>query len=198
MADINGTFHNEQNEVSLMGGCQSKTEHDCVIGSRSDMDSDESENEETHCVENEDMKKRMKESLFKAIEQSDCGRLRQLLLEAHDLGLDINCQNTDRPSCDYARGNSLLHDAASKGHYELCEILLKSGASVNLQNTDGFTALHKAKSLRICKLLSKYGADFDAATKRRETVLHYAADAQIANYYISRGLKVTEKQAVSI
>ncbi|XP_065198356.1 ankyrin repeat domain-containing protein 42-like isoform X2 [Sycon ciliatum] len=41
---------------------------------------------------------------------------------------------------------SLLHVCASRGHKALCELLIKNGVDVNVQDQDGWTPLHYAAS----------------------------------------------------
>uniref|UniRef100_A0A669B5D7 Poly [ADP-ribose] polymerase n=1 Tax=Oreochromis niloticus TaxID=8128 RepID=A0A669B5D7_ORENI len=55
-----------------------------------------------------------------------------------------------------------LHNACSYGHYEVAELLVRHGASVNVADLWKFTPLHEAAAkgkYEICKLLLKHGAD---------------------------------------
>ena len=54
-----------------------------------------------------------------------------------------------------------LHNACSYGHYEVAELLVRHGASVNVADLWKFTPLHEAAAkgkYEICKLLLKVGA----------------------------------------
>jgi tankyrase len=57
-----------------------------------------------------------------------------------------------------------LHNAASYGHLEVCQVLIESGADVNAQDIYLFTPLHEAtlkKRFEICKLLVKVMASIN-------------------------------------
>ncbi|KAJ8397112.1 hypothetical protein AAFF_G00009660 [Aldrovandia affinis] len=65
-------------------------------------------------------------------------------------------------SCSEANGLVPLHNACSYGHYEVAELLVRHGASVNVADLWKFTPLHEAAAkgkYEICKLLLKHGAD---------------------------------------
>lgn len=54
-----------------------------------------------------------------------------------------------------------LHNACSYGHYEVAELLVRHGASVNVADLWKFTPLHEAAAkgkYEICKLLLKVGS----------------------------------------
>lgn len=70
-----------------------------------------------------------------------------------------------------------LHYAASKGHKEIAKDLVKSGASVTVQDENGSTALHKASACGddvITELLLKKGASVATQDKLGQTPLHLA------------------------
>lgn len=85
-------------------------------------------------------------------------------------GGDINARNM--------RGQSPLHLAVKQGNSDVVQILLESGAEVDVVETDsGCTSLHYAASLGhvdLCESLVRYGANPDAQTARLETPLHLA------------------------
>lgn len=57
-----------------------------------------------------------------------------------------------------SRGLVPLHNACSYGHYEVAELLVRHGASVNVADLWKFTPLHEAAAkgkYEICKLLLK-------------------------------------------
>lgn len=71
-------------------------------------------------------------------------------------------------------GYTPLHRAAAKGHHEVVQLLLLSGASTSSKSSGGFTPLHEAArngSLACVNLLIAAGADVNA----RHTVRTYAA-----------------------
>lgn len=58
----------------------------------------------------------------------------------------------------YPSGLVPLHNACSYGHYEVAELLVRHGASVNVADLWKFTPLHEAAAkgkYEICKLLLK-------------------------------------------
>lgn len=58
----------------------------------------------------------------------------------------------------FFRGLVPLHNACSYGHYEVAELLVRHGASVNVADLWKFTPLHEAAAkgkYEICKLLLK-------------------------------------------
>lgn len=73
--------------------------------------------------------------------------------------------------------NAPLHNEVIMGRIEGVRELIKAGADVNLERTDGFTALHLAalnNREEIAKLLIIEGADVKAKTSRGATPLHIA------------------------
>jgi ankyrin repeat protein len=73
-----------------------------------------------------------------------------------------------------ARGNNFtpLHSAAMQGHAAVCEVLLKAGASVNVQtNPQGYAPLHSAAfagHLAAIRVLLAHGADRGLVNYRNE------------------------------
>ena len=68
--------------------------------------------------------------------------------------LDINAQNSV--------GNTALHRAARRGHYDVCWALLMYGAKNNMSNEEGLTAkdlARKAGNTGIAQLLAKQATD---------------------------------------
>lgn len=60
--------------------------------------------------------------------------------------------------CSFCSGLVPLHNACSYGHYEVAELLVRHGASVNVADLWKFTPLHEAAAkgkYEICKLLLK-------------------------------------------
>ena len=92
--------------------------------------------------------------------------------------------------------DSLLHKATQNGNYEICKMLVKFGADVNLLNLDDQSPLNVAEANRefsICKLLVR---------KRNEkrviynTALHICArqnDLAMCQKYLRKGDNVNER-----
>lgn len=73
------------------------------------------------------------------------------VLHLHVSSEDLTC------SCSCS-GLVPLHNACSYGHYEVAELLVRHGASVNVADLWKFTPLHEAAAkgkYEICKLLLK-------------------------------------------
>ena len=78
-----------------------------------------------------------------------------------------------------ATAQPLLHAAAGNGQLEMVKMLLKRGASVNLQTSLGGTALMEAANygeLSIVIVLLQHSADPDLKSIDGDTALMYAAD----------------------
>lgn len=68
------------------------------------------------------------------------------------------CKNEDLVFFLHCSGLVPLHNACSYGHYEVAELLVRHGASVNVADLWKFTPLHEAAAkgkYEICKLLLK-------------------------------------------
>ncbi|GAM29126.1 hypothetical protein SAMD00019534_123020, partial [Acytostelium subglobosum LB1] len=80
-------------------------------------------------------------------------------------------------------GNTALHYAATAGHADVIEILIKVGANVNCQNKVGDTPLHKAAGrarLPCIKVLVNLGkANVDIRNRDGERPTDLAKDPQI-------------------
>ena len=75
-------------------------------------------------------------------------------------------------------GFTALHYASICGNLELSELLVSSGANVNIRNSYGFTALHDASiygRLEIVQLLLCQGADMSIRDNDGITALHRAS-----------------------
>ena len=71
-----------------------------------------------------------------------------------------------------------LLKAAGSGHAKIVDLLLKSGANIDIADNNGFTALHEAvfKAHKQCvDLLMDKGADVNIGDKNGLTILHSAA-----------------------
>lgn len=72
---------------------------------------------------------------------------------------------------------SALHWSIDRNHLLLSEYLLQQGASVNIQDTEGQTALHIAtvcEERPLIALLLRYGADVNIKNNDDETVFDIA------------------------
>ena len=83
----------------------------------------------------------------------------------------INVNNVD------AHGNTPLANAFFKSAVNVCKLLIKKGADVNVRVNNNATPLHKAvlwNCLDLCKLLLEKGADINAKDNYGFTPLDYA------------------------
>lgn len=88
-------------------------------------------------------------------------------------GADVNL-----PASNQARVCP-LHSAVAARQFAIVERLLKSGADVNAQQQDGFTALHAAAQngqYEMAQLLLDYGADAAVKTAAGKTAFDYALE----------------------
>ena len=92
-----------------------------------------------------------------------------------------------------------LHEAASRGHKEIVQLLIAKGANVKAKTDDGNTPLHSAaakKHENIAELLIAKGADVNAKDNKGRTPLHWATGTgwqggyEIAKLLISKGADV--------
>lgn len=70
-----------------------------------------------------------------------------------------------------------LHNACSYGHYEVAELLVRHGASVNVADLWKFTPLHEAAAkgkYEICKLLLKVLSSQLLLAQALTSSLHFA------------------------
>ena len=86
-----------------------------------------------------------------------------------------------------------LHAAVCNGHLDVVQVLLESGASVNISNCRHSTPLHEAteqNSLEMVKTLHKHGAHIDVANENGSTPLCIAlanTDTDIVRYLLEAG-----------
>jgi ankyrin repeat protein len=106
----------------------------------------------------------LSDDFYRAIRNNDLARLGSLI---HD-GADVNTPN-------HLAETPLMY-AAYVGSLDAMKLLLKEGASVNLQSQSGATALiWAATDLDKVRLLIAHGANVNLATKRGRTALLVAA-----------------------
>lgn len=108
--------------------------------------------------------------IWSAAQSNDLERVKKLLNKG-----------TSQDEVDSA-GYTALHYAARNGHREVCELLLKNGASVNARTRSGrATPLHRAATqgrVNIVELLLKRGADANLQDADGCTALHRAITAR--------------------
>lgn len=92
-----------------------------------------------------------------------------------------------------------LHIAASNltgGHYEIANLLIKNGASIDAKDNGGETPIFlavKANNFEMVKLLIENGAKLNYKNKTNDTLMHYAAeiignDVKILEYLIRNSI----------
>ena len=107
--------------------------------------------------------------------------------------------------CLGEKGQTPLHEAASKSHYEIVKILVDKDANVNAKSDNGSTPLHNisAKSgtnaLKITQLLIEKGSDVNAKTNTKITPLHNVSTQsgenalEMAKLLIEKGADIHSK-----
>lgn len=105
-------------------------------------------------------------------------------------GADVNALNN---------GRTALHYAAENGAGKKVELLINSGAKINISDSKRETPLHLAVAKgyqEIADYLLKNGADFEAKGFFGKTLLHYAVfsnSADMVKFILSCGVNVEEK-----
>jgi ankyrin repeat protein len=90
-----------------------------------------------------------------------------------------------------------LHEASSRGHIEVAQVLLKHGAIAKAQDGGGWTPLHSASDgghIEIARLLIEHGAVVTAQDKGGWTPLHqasYRRHFEVSRLLIEHGAVVT-------
>ncbi|MFC2097754.1 ankyrin repeat domain-containing protein, partial [Bacteroidota bacterium] len=109
-----------------------------------------------------------KSNFFRAAQKGNNDSIKALLKRNPDLINAISFMGT------------ALHMSAFSGHPETAELLIKSGAGLNVQDRRGWTALHYAAMLEhtdIINLLIKNDADLNITNKSGKTPLHITIGA---------------------
>jgi ankyrin repeat protein len=108
------------------------------------------------------------DALLDAVEAGNADKVRELL-DGGDVG--VNDSDADG-------GFTALYCAAGRGHVALVNMLIKSGATVNLAKENGATPLHMASQngkLEVVKALIEAEAKVNQATEDGATPLHMAS-----------------------
>ncbi|KAL4655764.1 protein phosphatase 1 regulatory inhibitor subunit 16B [Arapaima gigas] len=87
--------------------------------------------------------------------------------------VDVNQQDS--------QGATLLHIAAANGYAQAAELLLESGARLDLRDTDGWQPLHAAAcwgQMHVAELLVSHGASLTAKTHFDETPIDLCEDEE--------------------
>lgn len=101
-------------------------------------------------------------------------------------------------------GNTVLHEAALYGQYEIVRILLEAGADPNIKDHAGNTPLHEAAQkdrIDIAHLLIEFGADLSVKDGFGNSPLHKAVSKghfKAARLLLKSGADVNEKDKVGI
>lgn len=99
----------------------------------------------------------------------------------------------------FIEGRAPLHLAASNGHKEMSELLIASGAKVDLRDNYGNTALHFAAAnnrRNVAEVLVGKGADINARVSNGATPLHTAAmwgNKDVMEFLIIKGAEINAK-----
>ncbi|XP_023311846.1 uncharacterized protein LOC108905886 [Anoplophora glabripennis] len=106
--------------------------------------------------------------------------LNDLQVLTRKAGVNVKDENGDTP----------LHHAVKRGHWEMTKYLIEQGADVNIRNHDRSTALHFAASLghlEIVKYLVGLGVDVGIRDNYGRTALHLAAqrsELDVIKYFV--------------
>ncbi|XP_053486123.1 oxysterol-binding protein-related protein 1 [Ictalurus furcatus] len=101
--------------------------------------------------------KKMEERLLDAARDGDCGAVAQVL--SKNKPPDVNCKDS--------HGDTALHIAASRGHKECVDLLVKSGASFNAMNKNGQAVLDVANDDQMRFFLEKCQENTTCFTARK-------------------------------
>ena len=91
--------------------------------------------------------------------------------------------------------DSLLHKAARNRNYEICKILVKFGADVNLINLDGQNPLNVAEAIceySICKLLVRKRKEKNIKYKKALHICAKENDLAMFKIHLNKGDNVNE------
>jgi ankyrin repeat protein/beta-lactamase regulating signal transducer with metallopeptidase domain len=126
-------------------------------------------------------KKKLTESLQKAVAEGDIEQVKSLISK----GADLNVQKEI--------GNSLLHSAAWYSNEKIMEMLISRGADVNAKNKRDYTPLYSAvwaNKINAVKVLVNEGCDVNWMPKGDSPPIHYAIWAEnieMAKFLVNSG-----------
>lgn len=127
--------------------------------------------------------------IVQAAADDDIETVRQLIYQ----GADVNAKESN------ASGSTALHFAVENGNYELVELLLNSGAKVNIRNEEKRTPLLMLEfdtSADLIRLLLNHGAKISATDEEGNNALHRAAendDPQVIELLLREGIKINSR-----
>jgi len=113
------------------------------------------------------------------VQEGNIEKLEEELAEKRSLGIDVG-QFLDTKD---ENGLAAIHYASDRNHPRVIEILLNSGANVNLQDSEGQTAAHYASiigNMEVLKMLFKYGIDLTVKDAEGRSAEEVACDSEIA------------------
>jgi len=100
-------------------------------------------------------------------------------------GADVNVKTYGKFKRTYLADYTPLIFATHDSMYEVAELLIKKGADINAQATDGITALVRAvhsDQIRMVELLLKNGADVTTRKDNKNILLYYAKQKENFDY----------------
>ena len=92
-------------------------------------------------------------------------------------------------------GGVPLHNAVSRNHKVIVELLIAAGADVNAKDSWGEASLHNVGNKEIAELLIAAGADVNAKDRSGWTPLHNVRNKEVAELLITKGANVNAKGA---
>ena len=101
---------------------------------------------------------------------------------------------------------SAIHKAAASGNNDIVNILIKSGAKINLLDKDGDSPLHYAsrtvgtptsRSLTMIKCFIENGAKLNIKNNKGETPLDVAYPEEIKQYLLEKQTEAATKETVT-
>jgi len=92
-------------------------------------------------------------------------------------------------------GDTLLHLAATKGHFETMRLLLLHGANPNAKSIEGLTPLMVAHDVHCRRLLVESGANVNARDNGGSAVLTWAITPEEVEYLLQHGADVNSVNA---
>ena len=90
--------------------------------------------------------------------------------------LDVSYMLSENKDDIYLCSSSYRHAAASYGCMDVVELLLSTGANVNIKDSDGDTPLHFCEKPDIAQLLMLAGGDIFAKNDKNESILDKAIE----------------------